>query len=308
LPRTLTVGADGDGARLDQWLARALECSRHEAQRLVDDGAVRVGGARAAKGLRLAAGVVVELSREPPREEDLRPLPDAEAPLAIIFSDDAIVALAKPAGMATHPLRAGERGTLANALVARHPECATVADDAREGGVAHRLDIDTSGIVLAARTREAWLALRDAFSRGAVEKEYLALVQGAPPDDGVIDAPLVQTGKRARVAGDRDLAAQAAVTRFTTVARGDGVALVRARSTSGRMHQIRVHLAHRGHPLVGDVLYGGPPPAPGTRGHFLHAASLRFAHPIAGALTTLTAPLPVERAAALRALGFVLDE
>ena len=156
--------------------------------------------------------------------------------------------------------------------------------------------------MLAARTRAAWQSLRRAFGDGAVAKEYLALVAGDPPPSGAIDAPLVHAGRRVRVAGDRDLDRLAAHTDFETLARGDGVALVRARSSSGRMHQIRVHLAHRGHPLVGDALYGGPPPAAGTRGHFLHAAAIDFPHPSTGAPTRVEAPLPADRAAALVAM------
>jgi 23S rRNA pseudouridine1911/1915/1917 synthase len=300
--RELTVAAAEEGARLDHWLARALDCSRHEAQRLIAAGAVRVDGARATKGQRLAGGAVVRLAAEPPRGEALRPVPQPELPLELIHVDNALVAMVKPIATPTHPLRAGEHGTLANALVARFPECAGVADDPREGGVAHRLDSDTSGIVLAARSRAAWLALRDAFARGAVEKEYLALVAGRPPSTGEIDEPLVQAGRRARVAGEHDLAAQPARTRFELLADNGDVALVRARSTSGRMHQIRVHLAHLGHPLLGDALYGGPPAAPGTRGHFLHAAALTFPHPLTGMTMTLLAPLPADRAAALEML------
>jgi len=297
----LTVAADDDGARLDQWLARALDCSRREAQRLIDDGGVRIDGARAAKGTRVHAGAAVRVAEAPARDEDKRPLPEPELPLVELFADDLLVAVAKPAGVATHPLRAGERGTLANALVARHPECALVADDPREGGFAHRLDTETSGVLLAARTRAAWQSLRRAFGDGVVAKEYLALVAGEPPTTGSIDEPLVHAGRRVRVAGDRDLDALEARTDFETLARGDGVALVRARSSSGRMHQIRVHLAFRGHPLVGDALYGGPPPAPGTRGHFLHAAAVVFPHP-SGARVRVDAPLPADRAAALVAL------
>ena len=297
-----TVDDADDGARLDQWLARTLECSRRQAQRLIDEGGVRVDGTRAAKGARLHSGARVEVAHAPPREDELRPLPDADAPLTTLFVDEAIVAVDKPAGVATHPLRAGERGTLANALVARYPECALVADDAREGGVGHRLDTETSGVVVAARTRAAWQSLRRAFSDGAVKKEYLALVAGAPPPSGTIDLPLAHAGRRVRIAGDRDLDALAAVTDFETLARGDGVALVRARSSSGRMHQIRVHLAHVGHPLVGDALYGGPPPAAGTRGHFLHAAVVVFPHPSTGGPTRVEAPLPPDRAAALAAM------
>jgi 23S rRNA pseudouridine1911/1915/1917 synthase len=297
-----TVAATDEGARLDQWLARALDCSRRQAQRLIDEGGVRVDGARVAKGARVHAGAAVAVAHAPPRPDELRPIPEPDAPLATLHVDDTLVAVDKPAGVATHPLRAGERGTLANALVARFPECALVADDAREGGVAHRLDIETSGVVLAARTRPAWQALRHAFSDGAVAKEYLALVAGAPPPTGTIDLPLVQAGRHVRAAGDRALDALDAVTDFETLARGDGVALVRARSSSGRMHQIRVHLAHLGHPLVGDALYGGPPPAPGTRGHFLHAAAVTFPHPSTGARSRIEAPLPPDRAAALAAM------
>ncbi len=265
---------------------------------------MRVDGKRAAKGTRVHAGAVVQVAHAPPRDEDKRPIAEPDAPLSILHVDDELVAVDKPAGVATHPLRAGERGTLANALVARFPECALVADDAREGGVAHRLDVETSGVVLAARTPAAWQSLRHAFADGAVAKEYLALVAGVPPARGSVDAALVHAGKRVRVARDSDLDRLPAHTDYELVARSrDGAfALVRARSSTGRMHQIRVHLAQLGHPLVGDALYGGPPAAAGTRGHFLHAAAVRFPHPTTGAPTRIEAPLPPDRAAALAAV------
>ena len=300
--RTLTVADADDGARIDQWLARALDCSRRDAQRLIADGAVRLDGGRAAKGARVHGGASVRVDEEPPRDDDKRPLPELELPLVIVHVDDAIVAMVKPSGMATHPLLPGERGTLANALVARYPECAAVADDVREGGVAHRLDSDTSGLVLAGRTRAAWLSLRRSFGDGAVSKEYLALVAGAPPDGGIVDVALAHAGKRVRAAVAGDAEAQPATTRYRTLARGAGVALVEATSASGRMHQIRAHLAHAGFPIVGDALYGGPAAAEGTSGHFLHASAATFPHPTTGARTTLTAPLPQDRAAALRSL------
>jgi 23S rRNA pseudouridine1911/1915/1917 synthase len=291
-----------DGARLDQWLAHALGCSRREAQRLIAEGAVRVDGAVARKGGRLHRGARVRVEHGAPSTDDRRPLAEPDAPLDVVYVDDTIVAMVKPPGIPTHPLRPGERGTLANALVARYPECAHVSDDSREGGVTHRLDRDTSGLVLAARTRAAWLALRHSFADGAVAKEYLALVAGQPPDRGVVDAPLVHVGKRVRVARARDLDAQRASTAYEVLARGDGTALVRATTSSGRMHQVRVHLQHAGHPIVGDALYAGPPPAPGTHGHFLHASAATFPHPRDGRPTTLQAPLPADRASALAAL------
>ncbi|MDB4966087.1 MAG: pseudouridine synthase, RluA family [Myxococcales bacterium] len=301
-PLVFTVAPEDDGARLDQWLAGALDCSRREAQRLCDDHEVRVDGARGAKGMRVKAGAEVRVAHAPATTDEKRPVAEPDAPFELLYSDDALVAMAKPAGVPTHPLRAGERGTLANALVARFPECADVADDAREGGVAHRLDTETSGLVLAGRTRPAWQSLRRSFGDGAVAKEYLALVSGDPPPTGTVDLALVHAGRRVRVAGDRDFDAQSARTDYEVLARGAGVALVRARSSSGRMHQIRVHFMHLGHPLVGDELYGGPPPLAGTRGHFLHASAAAFPHPTTGARTRIEAPLPADRGAALEAV------
>ena len=293
--------------RLDQFVARHARCSAAEARRLIADGAVRVNGRRAPKGVLLAAGATVELERPPPGAVEKRPLPE-ERPLEVLHEDAALVAVCKPAGIPTHPLRAGERGTLANAIVQRWPECAAVSDDPREGGVAHRLDTDTSGVVLAARTREAWLALRQAFSTGQTEKRYWALVTGAPPDEGTVDAPLAHAGDPRKVEpvssyDDRAVRARPALTHFRVLRRGDGVALVEARTSTGRMHQIRAHLAHVGHPLVGDPLYGGPPGPAGLTGHFLHARALSLPHPVTSASLTVEAPLPDERARVLAGLG-----
>lgn len=307
----LVVSVADERARLDQFIARRTGCSRAEARRLIDDGKVRVNGRRAAKGLLLSAGARVELEGAPPSDEQKRPVPQPERALTVLLVDEALVALNKPAGEPSHPLRPGERGTLANALVARYPECASVADDPREGGLAHRLDIDTSGVILAARTRPAWQALRRAFSSGQVEKEYWALVAGAPPDAGDIDAPLAHATARTVKAVEQDeqwlnlsystSLARPAHTHFEVLARGPDVALVRARTRTGRMHQVRAHLAHLGHPLLGDALYGGPPAPGGASGHVLHAARITFPHPTSGAATTLSAPLPPDRARLIRA-------
>lgn len=301
-----TVGTTQAGERVDSFIASCAGCSRAEARRLIDAGAVRVDGRRARKGTRLAAGARVELTAAPADETARRPVPQPELPLALLYADDALVALDKPAGWPTHPLVPGERGTLANALVARFPECALAGADPREGGLAHRLDADTSGVILAARNAATFTALRGAFGRGEVEKVYWALAQGSPPERGEIEAALVQAGARVRVAGPADWRPLAAHTEFRVLARGDGCALVEARAHSGRMHQIRAHLAHAGHPLFGDALYGGPAAPAGTRGHFLHAARLTLPHPLTGAPLELEARLPADRARALAALGLSL--
>jgi 23S rRNA pseudouridine1911/1915/1917 synthase len=260
---------------------------------------VRVDGAKRPKGLLVPAGATIAIE---PFTEDKRPVAQPELPLEVLHQDDALLALAKPAGVPTHPLRAGERGTLANALVARFPECAAVADDLREGGVAHRLDIDTSGVVLAGRTRAAWQALRRAFSTGNVTKEYLALVVGKPPDEGELRGELVHAGRRRMQVdewGESDEAhdnLRPVVTRFRVVERGRELALVRAISSSGRMHQIRAHFAHAGWPLYGDALYGGPP---SPSGHWLHASAVELPHPATGARLRIEASLPADRLALL---------
>ena len=287
-------------------MARRAGCSRAEARRLIDGGAVRVDGRRAVKGRLLGAGATVELERAPAAFAERSPVAQPELPLDVAWSDDAVIAMVKPFGVPTHPLRAGERGTLANALVARFPECAAASDDPREGGVAHRLDVDTSGVLLAARTPEDWRALRRAFASGQVEKEYWALVDGAPPDDGEVRAPLAHAGARKMRALDDDsleLRSRQALTRFHTLQRGPGAALVRVTTSTGRMHQVRVHLAHAGHPLYGDALYGGPPLPPGVEGgHVLHAARITFPHPRDGRRVTVAAPPPPARAALITAL------
>jgi 23S rRNA pseudouridine1911/1915/1917 synthase len=307
--RKLSVGAGDESERVDRFVAARAGCSRAEARRLIDEGQVRVDGQRAKKGQFLGAGAEVELLAEPAvTRADRQPVPQPELPLQVLFADDALVAMVKPIGAPSHPIKPGERGTLANALVARFPECAAVSDDPREGGLAHRLDTDTSGVILAARTRDDWQALRRAFSDGRVHKEYWALVTGHPPDQGVVDVPLRQVGKLVKPIPFGGAGALPARTEYQVRARGQQVALLRVKAETGRMHQVRAHLAFAGHPLVGDARYGGPPPPAGTSGHFLHAAEIRFPHPRSGAETVLRAPLPDERAKALHdLLGWTED-
>jgi 23S rRNA pseudouridine1911/1915/1917 synthase len=295
---SITIGDAEAGARLDHVVAAHAACSHKEAQRLIDAGKVRVDGRAAKKGRRLERGARVDILEAPATVDERRPVAQPELPLIVLYENSELVAVAKPPGMPTHPLRPGERGTLANAIVARWPECAHAGDDPREGGVAHRLDRDTSGVVIAARTPGAWRRLRAAFSEGGVEKEYLALVAGDPPRQLVVDSNIAQVGRRVRVLPGSAPEGLPARSEIETIARGPGVALVRVLARTGRMHQVRAHLAHVGHPIVGDDLYGGP--ALGTRdddpGQLLHAARM-----VVSGLT-IEAPLPAPRKARIEAL------
>lgn len=294
--------------RLDRFVALRTGTSRAGARRLVEEGAVLVGGRQAGKGTLVREGDEVELLRPLPSAEELRPVPERDLVLDVLYEDGDLVVVAKPAGVATHPLKAGETGTLANALVARYPECALASEDPREGGVAHRLDRGTTGVLVAARNRALWEALREEFRRGRVEKRYLALASGTLPDRASVGVPLAHAPHRpGRVIAVPDprraaeLGARAAHTDLEVVERFSGLALVEAVTRTGRMHQVRVHLASLGAPICNDQLYGGTP-YEGLRGFFLHAASVSFQHPRSGRRLHLDCALPPDRAAMLAAL------
>jgi 23S rRNA pseudouridine1911/1915/1917 synthase len=287
----------GDEGRIDKALARHYpDAGRRQLAELFDAGDVRVRGKRAKKGDRVAAGDIIELAREPVTRDALRPVADASIALDVLIERAELVAIAKPAGMPSQPLRAGELGTVANALAARWPECALLGDDPRDGGLVHRLDIGTSGVLLAARTAEAYRALRDAFGAGAVAKQYLALVDHRPVSREC-DAPLAQRGDHVAVDHTDGLAAHTA---FTVERATDTHALVRCIAHSGRMHQVRAHLAHVGAPITGDARYGGAA-LPGHDGFFLHAQRLEVT--LAGEALAIEAPLPARFVAALAAVG-----
>ena len=280
--------------RVDKAIARAYPTAgRRQIAELFDDSVVRVNGKKAKKGDRVAVGDVVELAREPVSGDALRPVADPTVVLDILVERPELVAIAKPAGIPSQPLRAGELGTIANGLAARFPECAAIGDDPRDGGLVHRLDIGTSGVLIAARTPEAYRALREAFGTGTIDKQYLAITDGRPVSREC-DAPLAQRGKRAVVDHTDGLAAHTA---FAVEAATDAHALVRCTATTGRMHQVRAHLANVGAPITGDALYGGLPIDENDDGFFLHAARL-----VHGDLV-VEAPEPARFTAARRRLG-----
>ncbi|HEX3758747.1 MAG TPA: RluA family pseudouridine synthase [Kofleriaceae bacterium] len=283
--------------RVDKALARYYpEAGRRQLAQLFADGAVRVNGRRASKGDRVAVGDTVELAREPVHGTALRPAPDPDVPLDILVERSDLVVVAKPAGVPSQPLRAGELGTIANAIAFRFPECVAIGDDPRDGGLVHRLDIGTSGVLIAARTLDAYHALRAAFGAGMVVKHYLAITDGRPVAREC-DAPLAQRGKRAVVDLADGLPAYTEIEVSRTL---PGHALVRCTARTGRMHQVRAHLAYVGAPIAGDALYGGAA-LPGHDGFFLHA--LRVALPLGGEPTLVEAPVPDRFARALAACG-----
>jgi 23S rRNA pseudouridine1911/1915/1917 synthase len=286
----LNAGADDAGARLDAFLAGPLG-SRARAQRLIETGAVRVDGALVPKRHRVAAGetVTVDLPEEPAAAPAAAP-----AAFAVPYADEHLLVVDKPAGVVVHPARGHRAGTLAQALVG-------VAAGGEEGraGIVHRLDRDTSGLLVVARSPEAHRRLKAALQARAVTREYLALVEGRPPArSGTIDAPIGRDRRvRTRVSTDTD-DPRAAVTHFALEEALARTTLLRVRLETGRTHQIRAHMQAIGHPVAGDPEYGTARRL-GLERQFLHAARLRFAHPFGGATVDVESPLPADLRAAL---------
>jgi 23S rRNA pseudouridine1911/1915/1917 synthase len=294
MKHTLTVAPAEAGSRIDLFVGARLALSRSRLKALFEADGVRVDGRRAKKGDPLATGAVVEVEHD---ETPGDAVPDPAAPLSVLWEDEALVFVDKPAGMPSQPLAPGELGTVANALLARYPEMAAVGDDRREAGLCHRLDVDTSGVLLAARTRPAWEAMRRAFgAEREVDKRYLALACGPIADEGVIEVPLENAGDHVRTALGGE--GRPARTEFSVRARRGAYALVDVKLVTGVLHQVRAHLAAIGAPIVGDALYGGPS-EPGLDRFFLHAASLSVTHPVTREYLTVESPLPPMLAAVL---------
>ncbi len=273
--------------RLDTFvLAVCPGLSRRQVRRLIDAGAVRVDGRRVRRGAHVAPGAQVILPRS-------RLVPEPDLPVAIVHVDAHVIVVDKPGGMPGHALDPRQRGTVAGFLAARFPETAALGDPL-SSGLAHRLDTGTSGLQVAARTPAAHVRLRAAFAAGEIAKRYLAIVVGTAPSSPLtIDTPLAHDpgDRRRMVAAVPGRRAWPAHTELVRLAVGGGHSLVQATLHSGVTHQVRVHLALLGFPVLGDRLYGGPDAGLGPRRHALHASALE---PGAGValLPPLTSPLP----------------
>ena len=294
MTRTLTVDA-ADAPRLDAFLAGSLpELPRRLVRRVIAEGAVRVNGRRAAKGLRLRPGDRITLPDFPVALE-----PEPALAVSVLHEDASLVVLDKPGGMHGHALDPRQRGTAAAFVRARWPETAGIGDPLAPGLV-HRLDGGTSGVLVVARTAPAFTALRAALKARTIEKRYLAVVTGTASDVR-IDTPLAHdTRDRRRMTAARPgERAWPAETLVRVITAGRERSLVAVTMRTGVTHQVRVHLALAGYPVVGDVLYGGPPSALPTGRHALHASAITLPHPDTGTRLTVESPLPED----LRALA-----
>lgn len=313
--RQFNASAEDTGQRLDRFLAANLpELSRSRIAELIDEGHVRVNGAAAKRAHRVAAGERIEITLLP--RPALEAVPE-EIPLEILYEDDDLLVVNKPSGMTVHAGAGTSSGTLVNALLHRFGKLSTAGGPLRPG-IVHRLDKDTSGVLVVARNDAAHRSLAEQFQKRTVEKTYIALVHGRlKRDSGTIELPVARDPvRRTRMTTRRPAGrARAARTNWKVLARLENFTLLAVRIHTGRTHQIRVHLSALGHAVVGDTLYGAPrqvrvprgsiAPAPLAR-NFLHAARISFEHPRTGARVTVVAPLPPELVRFARELSMAL--
>jgi 23S rRNA pseudouridine1911/1915/1917 synthase len=299
-PEALPIPASLAGERVDRAVALLTGWSRAEVQALLAAGSVLVDGRVPAKSHRVAFGAVVELLAEP--EAEVFPEPEA-VPVDVVDADADVIVVNKPAGLVVHPGAGHEHGTLVHGLLERFPELLGVGDR-RRPGIVHRLDRDTSGLLVVARTPDAYDALVRALAAHDVDRRYLALVRGVPDAPrAVIDAPIGRSTRRRTRMAVRAAGRPARTNYERIAADADGRAtLLECRLETGRTHQIRVHLAAIGHPVIGDAAYGTDT-EPVLGRPFLHAHRLGFAHPRTGEPRSFQAALPEDLVAALRARG-----
>jgi len=299
---TVTLDPRLAGQRLDRAMATALaDLSRTQIQRLIADGLVAVDGSPAPKaGLKVEGGeqVVVRLPPVVPRALE----PEA-IPLAIVYEDDDLLVVDKPAGMIVHPSAGHMRGTLAHAVLGHVPDIEGVGGEQRPG-IVHRLDKETSGLIVVAKNDRAHRELQRQFKARSVEKVYLALLDGAPPTErGRIETPVGRDPReRKRMAVVPGDLGREAITEYRVVESFKAHTLVEARPRTGRTHQIRVHFAFLGCPVAGDTVYGRRRSTLDLPRHFLHATRLTLALPRTGAQRTFEARLPVELEQVLNSL------
>lgn len=296
------------GSRLDKVAAQLVTgLSRARVKRAIEDGNVRVNGKRRPKGALVQAGDRLTVDETKVADPDAAAAPTKDAPLVVRLENASLLIVDKPAGQPTAPLRPEETGTLANALVGHYPALAGVGYGPREPGILHRLDTDTSGLVIVARTAAAFDALRTALQDGQIRKSYLLIcTSDGLPDEGLIEYPIANHPKDQRrvyaCVHPRDVmrnAPRPASTSYRVLERVGDLALVEVDVAKALRHQIRVHFAAMGHPLIGDRLYGGAEIA-GLGRHALHASRVAFAGDDVVAGFDVTSELPAELRALLR--------
>lgn len=297
-PILLRASEESKNQRLDAFLASSLDgLTRSQATQLIESGEVAVNGRAVSKSYKLAGGEDIAVTL--PEPEPVEAVPQ-DIPLDVVYEDADVIVVNKPSGMVVHPAPGHPDGTLVNALLYHCAGTLSGVGGALRPGIVHRIDRDTSGLIIAAKNDYAHQFLSAQLADHTLARTYECIVVGnLREDSGTVDAPIARDSRdRKRMAvvpGGRR-----AVTHWTVLARYPGYTHVQCRLETGRTHQIRVHMAYLGHPILGDTVYGAKKPVPGLTGQCLHAVGLQFIHPRTKELVSLSCPLPGEFTAALR--------
>lgn len=291
-PILLRASEESKNQRLDAFLASSLDgLTRSQATRLIESGEVAVNGRAVSKSYKLAGGEDIAVTL--PELEPVEAVPQ-DIPLDVVYEDADVIVVNKPSGMVVHPAPGHPDGTLVNALLYHCAGTLSGVGGALRPGIVHRIDRDTSGLIIAAKNDAAHQYLSAQLADHTLARTYECIVVGALREDrGTVDAPIARhptdRKRMAVVAGGRE-----AVTHWEVIARYPGYTHVRCRLETGRTHQIRVHMAYIGHPILGDTVYGAKKEVPGLTGQCLHAVGLRFLHPRTHEVVELSCPLPDE--------------
>ena len=291
-PILLRASEESKNQRLDAFLASSLDgLTRSQATRLIESGEVAVNGRAVSKSYKLAGGEDIAVTL--PEPEPVEAVPQ-DIPLDVVYEDADVIVVNKPSGMVVHPAPGHPDGTLVNALLYHCAGTLSGIGGALRPGIVHRIDRDTSGLIIAAKNDAAHQYLSAQLADHTLARTYECIVVGALREDrGTVDAPIARhptdRKRMAVVAGGRE-----AVTHWEVIARYPGYTHVRCRLETGRTHQIRVHMAYIGHPILGDTVYGAKKEVPGLTGQCLHAVGLRFLHPRTHEVVELSCPLPGE--------------
>ncbi len=300
-PILLRASEESKNQRLDAFLASSLDgLTRSQATRLIESGEVAVNGKAVSKSYKLAGGEAVAVTL--PEPEPVEAVPQ-DIPLDVVYEDTDVIVVNKPSGMVVHPAPGHPDGTLVNALLYHCAGTLSGIGGALRPGIVHRIDRDTSGLIIAAKNDAAHQYLSAQLADHTLARTYECIVVGKLREDrGTVDAPIARhptdRKRMAVVAGGRE-----AVTHWEVIARYPGYTHVRCRLETGRTHQIRVHMAYIGHPILGDTVYGAKKEVPGLTGQCLHAAGLRFLHPRTHEVVELSCPLPEEFTRMLQKIG-----
>ena len=287
----LRLKVDAPGQRADQFLAAALpQLTRSAAQKLLEEGAVTLNGRPVKKNYKTAPEDELVVVLPNPAPVDILP---QDIPLDVVYEDEDVIAVNKPVGLVVHPAAGHPDGTLVNALLYHCGNSLSGINGALRPGIVHRIDRDTSGLIIAAKNDAAHLALAAQLQDHSLYREYEAVCVGnLKQDQGTVNAPIARHPTDRKKMAVNFLQGREAVTHWTVLERFSGYTHIQCRLETGRTHQIRVHMAHTGHPLLGDMVYGSKKPWPGLAGQCLHARRLSFVHPRTGERLTLECPLP----------------